>query len=147
MLKFLKNVLEVFGIVYLRFRIVPRIWCVWLVLVNAACLAFIGHIEAQVVLAVTGVAVAVQALIYDVTGFTRILGVVHFMWVPMFAWMATRIDTIATEPAFATWLVVLFATNLISLVVDLTDAIRFLRGERVPHYRWAKEQPANLPYI
>ena len=140
MLKFLKNVMEVFGIVYLRFRIVPRIWCVWLVVANAACLFFITHVEAQVVLAVTGVAVAAQAFIYDRTGFTRILGIVHAMWIPMFAWMATRIDTIQTDPTFAFWLVVLFATNLVSLVVDASDAVRYLRGERSPHYSWSKSQ-------
>ena len=142
MTKFLMNVLEIFGIVYLRFRVVPRIWCVWLVAVNAACLFFIGHVEAQVVLAVTGVAVAAQALIYDRIGFTRVLGSVHILWVPMFAWMATRLETILADPAFATWIAMLFATNLVSLIIDLTDVVRFLRGERAPHYHWSKEQTA-----
>ena len=54
----------------------------------------------------------------------------------MFTWMATRIDTIMGEPALANWLVLLFATNMVSLVVDTIDAVRFLRGERTPHYRW-----------
>ena len=34
---FMLHVLKLFGVVYLRFRIVPRLWCVWLVGVNAAC--------------------------------------------------------------------------------------------------------------
>lgn len=142
MLNFLTNTLKIFGIVYLRFRLVPRIWCVWLVGVNAACLFFITHIEAQVVLGVTGVAVAAQALIYDKIGFTRILGIVHAMWIPMFAWMATRIDTIQAEPALAVWLVVLFATNLVSFVVDVSEAVRYLRGDKAPHYSWYSPQPA-----
>ena len=50
--------------------------------------------------------------------------------------MATRIDAIMSEPALANWLVLLFATNMISLVVDTIDTVRFLRGERAPHYRW-----------
>ncbi len=136
MLSFLKNVLMLFGIVYLRFRMVPRIWCIWLVAVNAACLFFIGHVEAQVVLAVTGVAVAIQGIIYGRIGFTRVLGSVHVMWIPMFAWMATRLDAILAEPAFATWLVVLFVTNLVSLIVDAVDVTKYLRGERAPHYSW-----------
>ncbi len=138
--KFLKNVLEVFGIVYLRFRLVPRVWCIWLVAVNAACLLFITHIEAQVVLAVTGLAVAIQALIYGRIGFTRILGIVHVLWIPMFAWMATRTDTIQIDPLLASWLLVLLATNLVSLIVDASDVTRYLRGERSPHYRWDKLQ-------
>ena len=30
----------------------------------------------------------------------------------------------------------LFVTNLGSMVVDTIDAIRFLRGERAPYYHW-----------
>jgi hypothetical protein len=138
MIDFLVHVLKLFGVVYLRFRPVPRLWCVWLVAVNAACLLFITHIEAQTVLAVTIIAVVVQARVYQHIGFTRILGIVHFMWVPMFAWFATRHEMIAREPALANWLLLLLATNLISLVIDTTDAVRFMRGERAPHYHWKK---------
>ena len=136
MMRFLMQMLELFGVVYLRFRPVPRLWCVWLVGVNAACSLFISHLEAQIVLAVTSIAVAGQTLIYQRIGFTRILGTTHILWVPMFAWMAMRVDTITNEPGLANWLFLLFVTNLVSLVVDTIDAVRFLRGERAPHYRW-----------
>jgi uncharacterized membrane protein YoaT (DUF817 family) len=136
MMSFLIRMLELFGVVFLRFRPVPRLWCVWLVGVNLACLFFITHVEAQVVLAVTGIAVLGQTLIYQRIGFTRILGSTHGLWIPMFAWMATRIDGITAEPALANWLILLFATNAVSLVVDAIDAVRFLRGERAPYYRW-----------
>ena len=133
---FIKNVLELFGIIYLRFRPVPRIWCVWLVAVNAACLYFITNVEAQVVLAVTAFAVVVQALIYQRNGFIRILGSVHVMWIPMFAWMATRAEVISQDPQLQTWLMLLFATNLVSFIVDLIDSTRYISGERAPYYRW-----------
>ena len=136
MTRFLMQMLELFGVIYLRFRLIPRLWCVWLVGVNAACLIFITHVEAQVVLAVTAIAVAGQTLLYQRMGFTRVLGTTHALWIPMFAWMAMRLDTIAYEPALANWLLLLFATNLVSLVVDTVDAIRFLRGERTPYYHW-----------
>lgn len=136
MIGFLIRMLELFGVVFLRFRPVPRLWCLWLVGVNLACLYFIAHVEAQVVLAVTLIAVAGQTLIYQRIGFTRILGSTHVLWLPMFAWMATRFDSIMGEPAYAGWLALLFATNMVSLVVDTVDAARFLRGERAPHYRW-----------
>lgn len=139
MIGFLTDMAELFGVVYLRFRWLPRLWCVWLVGVNAACLFFITHIEAQVVLGVTGIAVAAQTLLYGRGGFTRILGATHILWVPMFAWMATRLDIIQAQPALAHWLLLLFVTNLISMAVDATDTIRYLRGERAPHYHWARE--------
>jgi len=136
MIGYLTRMLELFGVVFLRFPPVPRLWCVWLVGVNLGCLYFIGHVEAQVVLAITAIVIAGQTLIYQSIGFTRILGSTHILWLPMFAWMATRIDTIAQDPALADWLALLFATNMISIVVDAIDATRFLRGERAPHYRW-----------
>lgn len=136
MIGFLIRMLELFGVVFLRFRPVPRLWCIWLVGVNVACLYFITHVEAQVVLAVTAVAVATQTLIYQRIGFTRILGSTHALWIPMFAWMATRLDTIMSDPALADWLALLLVTNIVSLVVDTIDAVRFWRGERAPHYRW-----------
>jgi hypothetical protein len=137
MTPFLIQMLKLFGVVFLRFRLVPRLWCVWLVGVNVACLWFIMHIEAQVVLAVTAIAVGSQTLIYQRIGFTRILGSTHILWVPMFAWMATRIDAIVADPVLANWLVLLFVTNMVSLVVDAIDAVRFLCGERAPYYRWS----------
>jgi hypothetical protein len=136
MIPFLINALELFGVVLLRFRPLPRMWGVWLVAVNLACLLLITHVEAQVVLATTVVAVAAQTLIYQRIGFTRILGSTHILWLPMFAWMATRLDAITSVQKLADWLAVLLITNLVSAAVDTIDAIRFLRGERAPHYRW-----------
>lgn len=136
MVPFLISALELFGVVFLRFRPLPRIWGVWLAAVNLACLLFIAHVEAQVVLATTIIAVAVQTLIYQRIGFTRILGSTHILWLPMFAWMATRIDAIRSVPELAGWLALLLMTNLASAVVDTIDASRFLRGERSPHYCW-----------
>jgi hypothetical protein len=133
---FLLSMLELCGVVFLRFRPIPRLWCVWLVGVNAMCLYFITHLEAQIVLAVSGISVMAFTLIYQRIGFTRVLGSIHVLWVPMFAWMATRIDANMSEPPLACWLVLLLATNMISLVVDAIDTVRFLRGERAPHYRW-----------
>lgn len=138
MMDFLTSILKIFGVVFLRFRAVPRIWNVWLVGVNLTCLYYIGHIEAQVVLITTLIAVLVQAAIHQRIGFTRILGVGHILWIPMFAWMMTRMDSIAEHPGLETWLTVLAATNAISFVVDGIDVSRFVRGERAPHYSWSQ---------
>jgi hypothetical protein len=137
MMDFVTNVLKIFGIVFLRFRPIPRIWNVWLVGVNLLCLFFIAHVEAQVVLVTTLVAVALQAVIYQRTGFTRVLGIAHLLWLPMFVWMATRADNIAAHSDLQSWIIVLAITNAVSFVVDMTDVTRFAMGERAPHYRWS----------
>lgn len=136
MIGFVTNILKIFGIVFLRFRTVPRMWNVWLVGVNLMCFYFIGHIEAQAVLATTLVSVVVQAIIFGRIGFTRVLGIGHTLWIPMFAWIATRSESIAAHPELQTWLIVLAVTNALSFVIDIWDVIRFAKGERAPHYRW-----------
>lgn len=129
---------ELFGIVLARFRPMQRIWGAWLVVVNTACLLFIGHIEAQVALAAVGVAVLAQVLIYQRKRFIRLLGVTHFfVWVPMLAWMAVRLDTLPTVgTAFHAWLLMLIATNAACLAIDAWDTTRFALGERQPYYVW-----------
>jgi hypothetical protein len=136
MVRFLISVLHVFGIVFLRFRPLARIWCVWLVGVNLGCLFFLTHVEGQVVLGVTVLAVMVQSLVYDRLGFTRVLGAAHLLWLPMFGWMALRLDVIRADPALSSWLAVLLATNAVSFVIDSYDVFRFVKGERTPHYHW-----------
>ena len=136
MMGFVTSVLKIFGIVFLRFRPLPRVWNYWLVGVNLLCLAFITHIEAQVVLGVTTIAVVIQALIYQRMGFTRLLGVAHLLWLPMFGWLATRYPGLGDSPELQVWLIVLGATNAVSYVIDSSDVCRFLNGERAPHYRW-----------
>jgi len=133
----LRSVIELLGIVLIRFRPVQKTWGTWLVGVNGACLLFLTHIEAQVALAAVGVAVLAQALIYQRKCFIRLLGVTHIVWVPMLAWMVLRLDMLQEgETAFHAWLVTLIATNAISLAIDAWDATRFVRGERQPHYVW-----------
>ena len=133
---FFISILHVMGIVILRFRAIPRVWAIWLMTVNLACVAFITHIEGQVALAAAGVATLCMAAVYQRFGFTRILGVFHAAWIPMLAWLATRWDIIQQDQALATWVVLVIVTNTISLVVDATDVTRFLKGERKPSYTW-----------
>ncbi len=84
-------------------------------------------------------------------GYTRILGTTHIPWLPMSAWMATRLETIMSQPALANWLLLLFVTNLVSAVVDTTDAVRFIRasGRRTTtgRYRTRPDVTSNNNYV
>ena len=134
---FFRSVFELLGIVLVRFRPVQRVWGTWLVAVNAASLLFIQHIEAQVTLGAVGVVVLAQALIYRRKRFIRLLGVTHILWVPMLTWIALRLDTLPKEETeLHAWLIMLIATNAVSLVLDAWDATRFALGERRPYYAW-----------
>jgi len=132
-----RSIVELFGIVFVRFGPLQRIWGAWLVAVNAACLLFIQHVEAQVTLGAVGMAVLAQVLIYQRKRFIRLLGVTHVLWIPMLIWMALRLHAFSTHASpFQVWLRLLIATNAVSLVIDTWDAVRFVRGERRPHYVW-----------
>ncbi len=132
-----QSILELFGIVFLRFRPVPKIWAVWLVVVNSTSLLFIKHIEAQVALGAVGVAVLAQALIYQRKRFIRLLGTTHFIWMPMLMWIILRLESLQEgQSAFHVWLIMLIATNLICLAIDASDLTRFILGERKPYYVW-----------
>jgi len=132
-----RSVLELLGIVFVRFRPVPRAWAAWLVAVNSASVLFLSHVEARVALGAVGPALLAQALIYRRRRFIRLLGVTHVLWVPMLAWIASRLGEVpGDDAAFRAWLLALVATNAVSLAIDAYDAIRYLRGERAPHYAW-----------
>lgn len=134
---FIISLLKVAGVTFLRFRPVPRIWCIWLVAVNLACLVYIQSVEAQVVLATALVAVLLQAAIHQRVGFVRLLGIAHVLWIPMLAWLAGRFDALSATPGLQAWIFVLIVTNAISLIVDGIDVTRYVRGERQPHYSWS----------
>lgn len=136
MKEFSISLLKVAGVTFLRFRPVPRVWCVWLVAVNLACVFFIQHAEAKVVLAVSLVAVLLQAAIHQRVGFVRLLGVAHVLWIPMLAWLGARFDALTDDPGLQAWIIALLMTNVISLIVDGIDVSRYLNGERQPHYTW-----------
>ena len=132
-----RSIFELFGIAFMRFRPVQRIWVTWLVAVNLACLLFIQHPEAQVALGAVGVAVLAQALIYQRKRFIRLLGVTHIVWAPMLMWIVLGLDALpGDETAFHVWLLTLVVTNAVSMAIDASDTTRFILGERQPHYSW-----------
>ncbi len=104
-----------------------RAWVMLLALTNMASIAFIGHREAQVVLAALMLGAMIQAAINAKLGFVRLLGVGHFHWIPMQYWLYIRLDTIRDEPAFYYWIVTLLVMNGISLVIDVA---RYALGDR-----------------
>lgn len=128
--------LKVLWIVLFRFRPVPRVWAIALVLVNAAALAFIDTIHGRIALAAAAAGIVVMAAIYTRLGFVRLLGVGHVFWIPMLAWFAANFPDRAAEPALFWWAVALVACNAVSLVIDAVDLVRFLGGERAPYYVW-----------
>ncbi len=112
----------------------PLHWQLWMMLLltaNAvAPLFFLQHVEARVVLVIFVASYSLTTFLTARFGFTRILGLGHILWVPMLAFLFTRLGDIPASDAFGIWIRTLFVINGISLVIDTADAIRYISGDR-----------------
>ncbi len=112
----------------------PLHWQLWMMLLVAgnavAPLFFLQHLEARVVLVMFLANMALMTFLTARFGFTRILGLAHIVWVPMLAFLFTRLGDIPASDAVGIWVRALFVLDGISLVIDTADAIRFISGDR-----------------
>ena len=124
MLRFTRHILEM--------PIHWQLWIALLFLANMAAVFFLPRVEASVVLAGLFVGAVLQMALFDRFGFVRLLGIGHFHWFVMIAWLVTRLGTIRGEGLFHNWVVAVIVVCGLSLVIDTVDVIRYLRGEQEP---------------
>ena len=114
----------------------PKGWVAWigaLLLVNfAGALLFIGTVEGQIVLGGIMVGAMTQAAIFSRLGFVRLLGIGHVLWVPMIFWLLSRVDPFAPSGLFESWIVAVVVLDTLSLLIDGTDVMRYVLGDREP---------------
>lgn len=112
----------------------PLRWRLWLMtLVSANVVTpffFLHHQEAQVVLVTILASMTLMTVLTARFGFTRIVGLGHILWIPMLAFLFTRLGDIPASDAFGIWIRTLFVLNGISLVIDAVDAVRYVAGDR-----------------
>ena len=115
----------------------PLHWRLWLAALTAANFAaplfFLTGIEGRMVLGAGMIAGSIELVIFANLGFVRLLGLGHFVWFPLVAWLLTRLGGIAPGGALWYWAVVVIVIDSLSLVIDVVDVLRFLMGERAPH--------------
>lgn len=70
--------------------------------------------------------------LHAAVGMVRLLGIVHVvLWTPLAVYLWGRRNSWRVKETLAgKWIVLLFATILVSLVFDYTDVIRYLLGDR-----------------
>lgn len=112
----------------------PIGWQVWLMVLVAhnmiVPLFYFGRLEAQVVIVTLFASMGLMTLITAKTGFTRLLGLGHSLWILLVLWLWTRLPQIPVGDFFGIWIRSLMAVNAISLVIDAVDVIRYIRGDR-----------------
>ncbi len=108
-----------------------QLWVALLVIANGIVpLFFLGRIEADVTLIVFLANAAVMMVLTKEYGFTRILGAGHFPWFLLLVYLVTRLDAIPAADAYGLWLRAVMLINAISLIIDVTDVVRYVRGDR-----------------
>jgi len=112
----------------------PIQWRLWLLLLATANLIVplfhLHRLEAQVVIGTLLISMMIMTGLTALTGFTRLLGLGHILWLPLLYWLWTRLGQIPPDDVFGMWIRVLMVLNALSLVIDVIDVARFVKGER-----------------
>jgi len=108
----------------------------WLALLMAANMmgpiVFIKSLEGKMVILAAIVGAAIQIVIFGSKGFVRLLGIGHLPWIPLVLWMWFRLEQIPHEGFFRYWVFSVIVLNTLSLIIDATDVLRYISGDREP---------------
>lgn len=107
-----------------------KVWLVALAGSNMAAALFLPRIEAIVTLLALGASLLLMSVLTARSGFTRLLGLGHILWLGLIPWLWHR-GTVGSSPElFLLWLQAVIVLNTISVVIDVVDVMRYVRGER-----------------
>lgn len=129
------NPKSVFGNFHTKFLKLPTPVIVWMGVLMAANgiapLFFLGHSESWAVMIVFLVSAMMMMTAAEVVGFTRLIGGVgHVLWFPLLVYLWTRIGAYPVGELYGAWLRLIMVLNAGSLVMDVADVARYLRGQR-----------------
>ena len=124
--------------IYLSFRALPLWVQIWVTLslvpINCATLLFLTYPYGPLVatLAIAGMAFNLIPMIRD-RGFGKSMAIPHLIfWVPLVLILATLILPQPVARNYTLFLLALLTVDTISLLFDIPDAWKWLRGDRNP---------------
>jgi len=109
-------------------------WMAGLPLINLSSIFFLPRAEAWVVLGTGLLAATIMTGLHAKLGYVRLLGVGHFVWIPMLIWLVFRLNHIPGGTLFHGWILTLIAMDTMSLLIDIVDLVHYLRGDRAPRF-------------
>ena len=115
----------------------PMVWWPWMVglpLLNLSSIFSLPRMEAWVVLGTGLLAATIMTVLHAKLGYVRLVGVGHFVWIPMLIWLVLRLDRIPEGTLYFGWLLTLIAVATLSLLIDIVDFVRYLRGDRTSRF-------------
>jgi hypothetical protein len=115
----------------------PMVWWPWMAglpLINLSSIFFLPRMEAWVVLGTGLLAATIMTALHAKLGYVRLIGIGHFVWIPMLLWLLFRLDHIPQGTIFYGWLLALMIMDTVSLLIDIVDVVRYLRGDRTARF-------------
>lgn len=110
---------------------VVKLWLMLLMAVNLViALFFIKQFEAQIILAIFMINAILMVVITAKYGLTRILGLGHFLWIPLIIYLWIRLPEISAQTPYGIWIRAVIIINLISVIIDIVDVVKYLNGDR-----------------
>ncbi len=79
-------------------------------------------------------AATIMTVLHAKLGYVRLVGIGHFVWIPMLIWLVFRLDHIPGGTLFYNWILILVAMDTVSLLMDIVDLVRYLRGDRTARF-------------
>ena len=114
-----------------RFPLPVKAWLMALMVANMMVpLVYIGRTEARIVLGTFMASFVLMLALTAASGFTRLLGLGHSLWIPLVVFLVTRLEAIGAGDGYGLWIRAVIVLNSLSLVIDAWDVIRFAKGDR-----------------
>jgi len=104
-------------------------WMAGLPLINLLSVFFLPRLEAWVVLVTGLLAATIMTVLHARLGYVRLVSIGHFVWFPMLIWLGFRLDHLPAGTIFYWWILALMAMDTLSLLLDIIDLCRYLRGD------------------
>jgi len=110
-----------------------RVWFWVLLIVNIlGPVVFVTRLEAALTLAAYLVASVIIVMMHRRLGWVRILGLGHVLWLALLPWLIHRYLTTDPGGLFGAWMLSVIVVDIVCLLMDLGDIVRYLRGDRAP---------------
>lgn len=103
-----------------------QVWVGWMGFVNLSAIIFIRRIEARWVFVAMLVAFPLMNVLHAQFGYQRILGLAHVIgWTPLLVYLWLRRKHWDLSRLSGKWIMAVFVTDLVSLVIDYVDVARY----------------------
>ena len=110
-----------------------RLWVLWLMTINTACIFYLSQRPAKIVGIVWLGNIATMMTMYWLFGYVRLLGLSHVIWwTPLFIWLIPFAFRARASGSYGIWLGLLILSDVTSLLIDYIDVIRYVLGDTAP---------------